>query len=591
MLKPNRELVRAGVFNKIRDLTFASIITEAFMNGLPFDHSELTSTSEAALCEYSKAVCESMGGAKALESAIAATAQGPKRTLLADMLRICNESASTVAERVVQESSDYTNNASLEELVADAGFTKKEYNKFAKDADNLDLDHIGEIIKNKVVEILKEEQANHQRVDQMNIDLAEIVNKTNSDHDEAIQKQQPTPDANDGLNTNDADQDGVDDSVDNSTDSTPADDSDMNGNDIGSGDRPDATESDVAPDDDENDPFSDASVKKASESYLSMLNMKPEDIRHESFFSTLQTASLESMLYKVDCESLNPDEIDCDRLMNLTTQYSLPCMHKEKSAMESLAELASIKPADVQANSNKHIKNAMEAAMVEATTVYTMLESLHTLNLIQVKPNDVRVAIENFSYMPLRIENDKKTANKFLRNLNREIASESYTGYNLPTCINKLNELETVSHMLHTCVEAVDTSALKTIDARIEALSQKKVALESFTPVKKAETFEMRRKKTAGIAECNRIASMTNRVGPQASEIVFEQSIDPNSFDVTIKRGNGYNVHSFVTLESFSGDMTKDLRDCIMESNLNDGKIPDIYMNKNDGTGARILIK
>ena len=37
--------------------------------------------------------------------------------------------------------------------------------------------------------------------------------------------------------------------------------------------------------------------------------------------------------------------------------------------------------------------------------------------------------------------------------------------------------------------------------------------------------------------------------------------------------------------------MTKDLRDCIMESNLNDGKIPDIYMNKNDGTGARILIK
>ena len=96
MLKPNRELVRAGVFNKIRDLAFASIITEAFMNGLPFDHTELSDASEAALCEYSKAVCESIGGAKALESAIAVTAQGPKRTLLSDMLRICNESAAEV---------------------------------------------------------------------------------------------------------------------------------------------------------------------------------------------------------------------------------------------------------------------------------------------------------------------------------------------------------------------------------------------------------------------------------------------------------------------------------------------------------------
>ena len=584
MLKPNRELVRAGVFNKIRDLAFASIITEAFMNGLPFDHTELSDASEAALCEYSKAVCESIGGAKALESAISVTAQGPKRTLLSDMLRICNESASTVASRVVQESKDFTNNSSMEELIADAGFTKKEYNKFSKDADNLDLDRIGEIIKNKVVEILKEEQANHERIDQMNIDLAEIVNKTNSDHDEAIQKQQPVPDEDDSLNMNDSDQDGVDDSVE----------SDDGTNDLGTGNRPeDTAESDtgIASDDDEEDPFSDASVKKASEGYLGLLNMKPEDLRHQSFFSTLQTAALESLLYKEDCESLNPDMINCDRLMNLTTQYSLPCMHKEKSAMEALAELASIKSADVQSKSNKHVNTAMEAAMVEATTVYTMLESLNTMNLIQVKPNDVRVAIESFSYMPMRIENDKKSANNFLRNLNKQITSEYFANYNLPTCVNKLNELETVSHMLHTCVESVDTSALKVIDARIDALNQKKAALESYTYTSKAETFEMRRKKNAGIAECNRIASMTNRVGPQASEIVFEQSNDPNSFDVTIKRGNGNNVHSFITMESISGDMTKDLRDCIMESKLNDGKIPDIYMNKNDGTGARILIK
>lgn len=584
MLKPNRELVRAGVFNKIRDLAFASIITEAFMNGLPFDHTELSDASEAALCEYSKAVCESIGGAKALESAIAVTAQGPKRTLLSDMLRICNESASTVAARVVQESKDFTNNSSMEELIADAGFTKKEYNKFSKDADNLDLDRIGEIIKNKVVEILKEEQANHERIDQMNIDLAEIVNKTNSDHDEAIQKQQPVPDEDDSLNMNDSDQDGVDDSVE----------SDDGTNDLGTGNRPEDTaesDTDIASDDDEEDPFSDASVKKASEGYLGLLNMKPEDLRHQSFFSTLQTAALESLLYKEDCESLDPDMINCDRLMNLTTQYSLPCMHKEKSAMEALAELASIKSADVQSKSNKHVNTAMEAAMVEATTVYTMLESLNTMNLIQVKPNDVRVAIESFSYMPMRIENDKKSANNFLRNLNKQITSESFANYNLPTCVNKLNELETVSHMLHTCVESVDTSALKVIDARIDALNQKKAALESYTYTPKAETFEMRRKKNAGIAECNRIASMTNRVGPQASEIVFEQSNDPNSFDVTIKRGNGNNVHSFITMESISGDMTKDLRDCIMESKLNDGKIPDIYMNKNDGTGARILIK
>lgn len=653
--KPSKSIVQQKIHDKIFDEAFKMIVKEAYLHSLVYDINQAEEGSLEALMQYSDACCDHLGCKNLLESAIASQPTGPKKTFLMDIYKVCESTATEISTRATEgsKSTDQFDDVPLEELVRTAGFTKGEFKKFQNKVDSLGMDEIGGIIQNKVRDVLKQEHDDQVRIDTINKELTDVVNQNNKEREEAKADMQPD-DLDNGQFDEDEDLDEVgeadktddeaptDDTSDDSEDKTDKDSKDVKSSDDAKGESdeemPEEPEGDeLNPDskdkkeskskdkesddedsekkDSEKDKSKDKSKKddKSSndsdekdseskedkdkeealkESFLRAMGI--DNIDHKSYFNTLQVAALENILWTCDPAYVNPDKISTARLVNLTLEAGLMPFRAERSAMESLQLLNMIKSPEVRDKARIFKNSIMDGATTDAITVYTMMECFHTMNLIPLKYSDIRTATESVQPMSLKITKSKRLANNYLRQLSICAAKESVSVNSIPAANKLLNELEATSSILHNCTESVmvNDSALNSIDKSIENVRKKLTAMESATtPEKKVDSFVMNQKKNISIAQCNKVASMVKSVGPLAEAVVFEGTENPNSYDVTIKRSNGIDAHTYVTMESLTGDLDSELKNFIMESNLGKEGMPQISLKKNDGKGTTEVLK
>ena len=649
--KPSKSIVQQKIHDKIFDEAFKMIVKEAYLHSLVYDINQAEEGSLEALMQYSDACCDHLGCRALLENAIASQPTGPKKTFLMDIYKVCESTATEISTRATEgsKSTDQFDDVPLEELVRTAGFTKGEFKKFQNKVDSLGMDEIGGIIQNKVRDVLKQEHDDQVRIDTINKELTDVVNQNNKEREEAKADMQPD-DLDNGQFDEDEDLDEVgeadktdeeaptDDTSDDSEDKSTKDSkSDKSSDDEGDsdGEMPDEPEGDeLNPDskdkksdkkesksnDDEDsekdkskkdkksddgsdrdtsesDDKDDSKDKKDKEEALKesfLRAMGIDNIDHKSYFNTLQVAALENILWTCDPAYVNPDKINTARLVNLTLEAGLMPFRAERSAMESLQLLNMIKSPEVRDKARVFKNSIMDGATTDAITVYTMMECFHTLNLIPLKYSDIRTATESVQPMSLKITKSKRLANNYLRQLRIRAAKEYVSVNSIPAANKLLNELEATSNILHHCTESVmvNDSALDSIDKSIENVRKKLTAMESATtPEKKVDSFVMNQKKNISIAQCNKIASMVKSVGPLAEAVVFEGTENPNSYDVTINRANGIDAHTYVTMESLTGDLDSELKNFIMESNLGKEGMPQISLKKNDGKGTTEVLK
>lgn len=649
--KPSKSIVQQKIHDKIFDEAFKMIVKEAYLHSLVYDINQAEEGSLEALMQYSDACCDHLGCRALLESAIASQPTGPKKTFLMDIYKVCESTATEISTRATEgsKSTDQFDDVPLEELVRTAGFTKGEFKKFQNKVDSLGMDEIGGIIQNKVRDVLKQEHDDQVRIDTINKELSDVVNQNNKEREEAKADMQPD-DLDNGQFDEDESLDEVgeadktdeevptDDTSDDSEDksgknskaeksSKGEDDSDEEMPEEPEGDElnpdskgkksdkkdsesedeedesKDKSKKDKKSDDEsdkdtsESDDKDDGKDKKDKEEALKesfLRAMGIDNIDHKSYFNTLQVAALENILWTCDPAYVNPDKISTDRLVNLTLEAGLMPFRAERSAMESLQLLDMIKSPEVRDKARIFKNSIMDGATTDAITVYTMMECFHTLNLIPLKYSDIRIATESVQPMSLKITKSKRLANNYLRQLSVRAAKESVSVNSIPAANKLLNELEATSNILHHCTESVmvNDAALNSIDKSIENVRKKLTAMESATtPEKKVDSFVMNQKKNISIAQCNKIASMVKSVGPLAEAVVFEGTKDPNSYDVTIKRANGIDAHTYVTMESLTGDLDSELKNFIMESNLGKEGMPQISLKKNDGKGTTEVLK
>lgn len=632
--KPSKSIVRQKIYDKIFDQCFNSIVKEAFVHSLVYDIDEAEEGSVYSLMQYVDMCCEHLGGGKAiLENAIKTHPTGPKKTLLMDIQKVCEAAADEVADRATSNedtSTDVYDDAPLEELVRSAGFTKDEFNKFQRNVDNLGMDEIGGIIQDKVRSVLQNEHNIQTRVDKIDTEIANMVNQNNKKREEAKAEMQQD-DLDNPNYDEDEDLDGASDAKtdEEAPEEVPADDtedskddSDMEPDDAEKDElNPEAKKSskdkskdesedsekdskDASDDESDNGDKPKKSMSKEEvdealnvtikEAFMQAIGVPTSSgIEHRSYFNTLQIAALENILWTEDASVLNPDEISCDRLANLTMEAGLPQFRVNKTAMESLSLLGRIKSDEVRQNAMMFKSDVMDAATTDAITVYTMMECFHTLNLIPGGYQNVRATVESVLPMDLKITNCKREATKYVKELGARAVKESAIVSTPKAAMKLLQELDFVHAVLSGCNEAVNASAaLESLDASAETVRKKLTAMESTTPsAKKEDPFVLRQKKDISIAQCNKIASMTRNIGPLAESIVFEGTSDPNFYDVTINRRNGINAHTYVTLESITGNMSKDLATFVKESQLSDKNMPQIILKKNDGKGTTEVLK
>ena len=664
--KPSKSIVQQKIYDKIFDQAFKSIVKEAYLHSLVYDISQAEEGSCEALMQYADDCCDHLGCKSLLENAIASQPTGPKKTLLLDIYKVCESTATEVSLRATEgsKSLDQYDDVPLEELVRTAGFTKGEFKKFQNKVDSLGMDEIGGIIQNKVRDVLKQEHDDHVRIDKIDKELSDVVNQNNKEREEAKADMQPDEfdqsqygEDNDLDDVGEADnpEEGSDNKSDESEDGMPkppkgdelAEDSDSK--DKKSSDKESKSKDDKSDDedydkkiddllssdkdsdkedsekdskdskDDKSDSKDDSDSEEKNDKKKSkddestdeesddkksekdkeealkesfIHSMGIDNIDHRSYFNTLQVAALENILWMEDPAYVNPDKIKYSRLVNLTLEAGLMPFRAEKSAMESLQFLNTIKSEEVRDKAYMFKNSIMDGATTDAINVYTMMECFHTLNLIPLKYNDVRKATESVQPMSLKITNSKRLANNYLKQLSIRAAKESTTVSSIPMAHKLMNELESASEILHACTESVDTSAMASIDNSIENLRKKLTAMESITTSeKKADPFILNQKKNVSIAQCNKVASMVKNIGPLAESVVFEGTSDPNSYDVTIKRSNGIDAHTYVSMESISGNLDNDLKSFIMESNLGEKGMPQITFKKNDGKGTFEILK
>ena len=653
--KPSKSIVQQKIHDKIFDEAFKMIVKEAYLHSLVYDINQAEEGSLEALMQYSDACCDHLGCKNLLESAIASQPTGPKKTFLMDIYKVCESTATEISTRATEgsKSTEQFDDVPLEELVRTAGFTKGEFKKFQNKVDSLGMDEIGGIIQNKVRDVLKQEHDDQVRIDTINKELTDVVNQNNKEREEAKADMQPDDLDNNQYDEDENldevgeadktdDEAPADDTSDDSEDKTDKDSKDVKSSDDAKGesdeDMPEEPEGDeLNPDskdkkeskskdkesededsedkDSEKDKSKDKSKKddKSSddsdekdsgskddkdkeealkESFLRAMGI--DNIDHKSYFNTLQVAALENILWTCDPAYVNPDKISTARLVNLTLEAGLMPFRAERSAMESLQLLNMIKSPEVRDKARIFKNSIMDGATTDAITVYTMMECFHTLNLIPLKYSDIRTATESVQPMSLKITKSKRLANNYLRQLSIRAAKESVSVNSIPAANKLLNELEATSSILHNCTESVmvNDSALRSIDKSIENVRKKLTAMESATtPEKKVDSFVMNQKKNISIAQCNKVASMVKSVGPLAEAVVFEGTENPNSYDVTIKRSNGIDAHTYVTMESLTGDLDSELKNFIMESNLGKEGMPQISLKKNDGKGTTEVLK
>lgn len=580
-MKANMGLVEVTVRNKISELAFATIVTEAFVKALPFSSTKLDKSDRVTLAEYSKACIEQLGGIKALESAITNEKDVRRRILLSDIYRTCMESATEVSKRVVKECDG---ESSLEELVADAGFTKKEYNDFQTRADSLDLDKIAEIVKSKVIDTLKTEKEDHARVDNINVELSDAIRKDDEDHKEAMSK--INGDDQDELNN--VTQDG-------GNEETGEENSDPNSEDDGNDYKKlvDDITSDSEDSDDENEESKDpddltSTQKEAKESFVHLVTGSTKTMEHRSLFSSLQQAACEQIIYNE--EALMANDIDLHRLLRVTSEHTFPQMRHEKTAMESLEDLASVVSTSKMEENLRNMHRVIECATITSTIAYTMLESLHTMNLLPVTVNDVRIAVESSNSMEFTIKQTRKRVDADLKKACMKMAKESLLGLNtVKACDEKHADLERAIGLMKICVEGVDPSVIKTFEDRDKAICEQKKLLQKKAPAPAEEGYYGKLKRERNIVQMNRIARLASAIGPSVSEIVIEQTTDEGSYDVHISRGGNDTVNTFITLEGVEPNANS-LRNLVESSNLNRTQAPDVYFRANDGKGGKTLL-
>ena len=609
--KPSKSIVYKKIHDKIFDQAFKSIVKETYLHSLVYDINEADEGSLEGLMQYADACCDRLGCKALLENAIASQITGPKKTLLLDIYKVCESSADEVADRATNSSDksvDMYDDVPLEELVRSAGFTKDEFNKFQKNVDSLGLDDIGGIIQNKVRDVLQKEHDMHTRVDRVDGEISNIVNKNNQEREEAKADMQADDmdqvkymednnldEGSDAPASNDPNENSNASYTDDDQKSEMSDDEidEALNAEINDPENSNTSEEETDEPKDESDDTEEALSTTIKEAFMCAIGVGSSDkLDHKSYFNTLQVAALENILWTENGSVLNPEEIKCDRLLNLTDDAGLYQFRASKTTMESLNFLSRIQSEDVRKEAFTYKRDIMDSATTDAINVYTMMECFHTLNLIPLKYNDVRKATESVQPMSLKITNSKRLVNNYLKQLSVRAAKESNTVSSIPAAHKLMNELESASEILHSCTESVDTTAMSSIDNRIEVLRKKLTAMESVTTSeKKVDPFILNQKKNVGIAQCNKVASMVKNIGPLAEAVVFEGTSDPNSYDVTIKRSNGIDAHTYVTMESISGNLDNDLKSFIIESNLGQKGMPQITFKKNDGKGTTEILK
>ena len=570
-MKINNAVYQSSASYKLLNTTFAAIVNEAFMDALPFNRLDMSEENERTLAEYTLKVVESFGGFDTLTYAMNNEKDPAKKQFLSDMRDVCLETANRVISRV----SSGKKEVAREDMVAPT-LDKKEYAEYVEKADKLDLDRVAEIVKEKVLKTLDEEREARARNDEVNQALKEAIASQDEefDHSDDEMEDEEDTDEEDTSKENEDDEDSEEDS-----DSEDEEDEEDEKKDKGE-------KKDDSSDDDEDD-------LDATESFLTRISggalRRPD--QHKSFFNSILNKAMEQIVATENVAMMDTDEISKDRILDLTLESTLPDTFTTKTSPDRALDFVMSYTNSQKLNKDER-QTVVESALVDATIAYTMIETLHTMNLVKPSVMDLKAVTE--AYNPIqRKYNDMKT---IVASSVSQIIRNSRPRFNM-TKYEKIDALESGIENLTKLNQSIPTDdpyfdkSHQALSSAIESMQSTLKELNAPVNVRK-ETILEQRVMEGYKAQMNKIASLVDFYHGRAHKVVLEHYAGSPVMDVKIYGyGAGYDplITTHITMEGFNGGASE-MIGIAHGTKLDEKDMPSVFYKKMDGSGKEVMI-
>jgi len=190
-MKRNTSLLADQVRNKLTGKCTTGIITEAFINALPFDKDELANEA-ANLSRYAVNVIDKMHPETLLDRALESTLGNQKANLYVSNLKSAiDDVVTTATKRIVQES--LVSDNPTPEIVAQTKLNSDETEKLVAASKKSGTDEVAKLVKEKMINVIKDEKTAYETSAKLREEVKDVIRQEREDlkaeltNDEAIE--------------------------------------------------------------------------------------------------------------------------------------------------------------------------------------------------------------------------------------------------------------------------------------------------------------------------------------------------------------------------------------------------------------------
>lgn len=178
-MKRNMSLLTDQVRSKLTGKCTTAVITEAFINALPFDKTELANES-VNLSKYAARVIEKMHPDSILENAIESTINDSKANLYVSNLKNAINSVVEIAtQRIVQESA--CTEETTPEIIANTRLNSDETEKIVAASKQSGTDAVAKLVKEKMINVIKDEKSAYEISTKIREEIKDVIKKERDD--------------------------------------------------------------------------------------------------------------------------------------------------------------------------------------------------------------------------------------------------------------------------------------------------------------------------------------------------------------------------------------------------------------------------
>lgn len=178
-MKRNMMLLSDQVREKLMAKCLTAIVTEAFINALPFDKNEVATESEN-FSKYSVNVIEKMHPEKLLDKAMESTNNNQQAHLYVQNLKTAIEGVvETATKRIVQEAMNVE--TPTPDIVAQAKLNDDETMKLVNASKHSGTDAVAKLVKDKMIDVIKDEKNAYETAAKLREEIREVIRSEQED--------------------------------------------------------------------------------------------------------------------------------------------------------------------------------------------------------------------------------------------------------------------------------------------------------------------------------------------------------------------------------------------------------------------------